>query len=74
MLSILIVHRFELFPLIWSSSASQISPQSLSSQLNFSERMPSTRIRKFWTNTSLAPVSVICFKEVLLFLTTMEIC
>ena len=52
MLSILIVHRFELFPLIWSSSASQISPQSLFSQLNFSERMPSTRIRKFWTNTS----------------------
>ena len=38
--------------------------------------MPSTKIRKFWTNTisyRLAPVSIICFKEVLLFLTTMAI-
>ena len=46
----LIVHRFELFLCIWSSSASQISHQSISSQLNLSERQPTTRIRKIWTN------------------------
>ena len=48
MLPTLIVDRFELFLLIRSSSASQISYESLSSQLNLSERQPSTMIKKIW--------------------------
>lgn len=48
MLPTLIIDRFELFLLIRSSSASQISYESLSSQLNLSERQPSTMIKKIW--------------------------
>ena len=51
MLPTLIVDRFESFLLIRSSSAFQISYESLSSQLNLSERQPSTMIKKIWRNT-----------------------
>ena len=50
MLPTLIVDRFEPFLLIRSSSASQISYESLS-QLNIAERQPSTMIKKTWRNT-----------------------
>ena len=47
MLPTLIVYRFELLVFIWLSFASHISLQSLSSQMDLSERQPSAMIRKF---------------------------
>ena len=47
MLPTLIVYRFELLLFIWLSFASHISLQSLSSQMDLSERQPSAMIRKF---------------------------